>query len=1038
MMASKQVELPMAEAVISTVETPPSLQAAIAARKPEVLLDTPKDFFRSMRVRNQLLLGYGMMAMLSFGALIGICTTLTTVVSNTVISVSTRELTFQIVNNSKATMQETALVLDARLSEGFSVLVQPTAFALFDLIGGDSSLTPLISYGEPSTSELKPPLSYDDRWHCVSTVNDATTGCNSVTRKQQISLGASSVYITGSSTSGDGFDTADAATWLHINRSTVVDLFVKNAWKDMEAWLDVYIAGLSSSAMLRQYPGSVGNLETASVGSTTRTYDPSSKGWYTDVAPADGSFKLAEKTTGEYLEQRPRTISSPYLSDFGRGYLLSVSGPLAGPSGTVEGVIGADIAVNSLQSLVTTIKSRETGEAHFFERATGLVVASRQLDASFTVTKIPTINDLTLPGENNKHTIRQLTDPAEGAPVGGDGYSLLTDADFVFDAAGGGSMSRVDPDGAEYQLVWQQAWDGNFVLLTVTPTEEIQRPISSQLTRIRAYSTNTILVSLFLCLGCLVVVVLLVIRMSVQISKPIVDTVRQSNVCVRNIGSNLFEGITIEGAPEGKPPKFIDERISSIPQVQEAVSGIFFQYPGEVAALRGEFLKALFMLNKKRVREPAQKTPFTGLAVPARGLPEQLVVQATASPPYATIVANLQQERSDTIKEREAKALEPPNVQPMNKWNRTVSKIGAWLLLPIMIAMVVVIGVTTGWIASGLQGWLAPVKAQMVKEELANLNVRAYERAQLTEAFIKCARRRTGASGPSPPPGACTAAPPRPPSPIRPLPCPQTQLTPPCSCRDMPSRHSSAAGSLTVLHDFATTLSTDSSDTAPISTPRMSYLSPTGAHCATMDTTGAASYFSCTDLELQTGPRPPTTRNNYKASAVYKPPSVLPSDTKTSILGSTLSPLSVEEGSGEGYSVSAVTSAWAKEQLLMSQLDQAMSAVFFASDVCAAPPLPQRLLASRPLDPHHLLAPHPFPYPLTRDDLPPAQLWALPWWRLLSSDHVRLRGLPQHGGLPPVSLHGPQVVHRGRRAHVRCCARTEDLRLQPHLPAVVR
>ena len=525
MMASKQS--PHGEAVSPTVETPPS-RAAIAARKPEVLLDTPKDFFRSMRVRNQLLLGYGMMAMLSFGALIGICTTLTTVVSNTVISVSTRELTFQIVNNSKATMQETALVLDARLSEGFSVLVQPTAFALFDLIGGDSSLTPLISYGEPSTSELKPPLSYDDRWHCVSTVNDATTGCNSVTRKQQISLGASSVYITGSSTSGDGFDTADAATWLHINRSTVVDLFVKNAWKDMEAWLDVYIAGLSSSAMLRQYPGSVGNLETASVGSTTRTYDPSSKGWYTDVAPADGSFKLAEKTTGEYLEQRPRTISSPYLSDFGRGYLLSISGPLAGPSGTVEGVIGADIAVNSLQSLVTTIKSRETGEAHFFERATGLVVASRQLDASFTVTKIPTINDLTLPGENNKHTIRQLTDPAEGAPVGGDGYSLLTDADFVFDAAGGGSMSRVDPDGAEYQLVWQQAWDGNFVLLTVTPTEEIQRPISSQLTRIRAYSTNTILVSLFLCLGCLVVVVLLVIRMSVQISKPIVDTVRQS------------------------------------------------------------------------------------------------------------------------------------------------------------------------------------------------------------------------------------------------------------------------------------------------------------------------------------------------------------------------------------------------------------------------------------------------------------------------------------------------------------------------------
>ena len=50
------------------------------------------------------------------------------------------------------------------------------------------------------------------------------------------------------------------------------------------------------------------------------------------------------------------------------------------------GVAGADILVSALQDIVTTIKSRETGEAHLVYLGDASVVASRQISASMAGT----------------------------------------------------------------------------------------------------------------------------------------------------------------------------------------------------------------------------------------------------------------------------------------------------------------------------------------------------------------------------------------------------------------------------------------------------------------------------------------------------------------------------------------------------------------------------------------------------------------------------------------------------------------------------
>ena len=143
------------------------------------------------------------------------------------------------------------------------------------------------------------------------------------------------------------------------------------------------------------------------------------------------------------------TITPPYVDKFGRGYLISVTCPVAGPSGAVVGVAGADVLVSSLQEIVTTIYSREAlearsrGEAHFFVRATGEVVASNQLDMTWHdhgeaayhghVSTTKNLQDLKLPGSSS--TFGQL--------------SLLDDPAFTFDEKGGGSTVKT-VDGYVY------------------------------------------------------------------------------------------------------------------------------------------------------------------------------------------------------------------------------------------------------------------------------------------------------------------------------------------------------------------------------------------------------------------------------------------------------------------------------------------------------------------------------------------------------------------------------------------------------------
>ena len=124
--------------------------------------------------------------------------------------------------------------------------------------------------------------------------------------------------------------------------------------------------------------------------------------------------------------------------------------------------------------------------------------------------------------------------------------------------------------------MWQLAWDNAYVILTCTPMAEIQQPIESQVEEIASAVRTVFSASITVCLGCLVFLVLVTINLSSRIAVPIRATVRQSQKIVRNIGGDLFDGISIEdkaAREEGWRKKC------------PVLAGIFVHGPGEVAAL---------------------------------------------------------------------------------------------------------------------------------------------------------------------------------------------------------------------------------------------------------------------------------------------------------------------------------------------------------------------------------------------------------------------------------------------------------------------
>jgi hypothetical protein len=183
----------------------------------------------------------------------------------------------------------------------------------------------------------------------------------------------------------------------------------------------------------------------------------------------------------------------------------------------VAGVAGTDMLLGTLSDLISTIRSRSSGEAHLFHVSTGRVVGSRQFDAASGVSAtqsvtVANVGELKLPGALQA----SLSD-----------LGFLDEDAFLNTREDGGGNELREADGAEYQLVWRFLWDGEYCLLSVTPNTEVQEPIESQLEAISAGVTTVLFTVILICVGMLVLIIPVVFFTAKKLSRPLIATCEQ-------------------------------------------------------------------------------------------------------------------------------------------------------------------------------------------------------------------------------------------------------------------------------------------------------------------------------------------------------------------------------------------------------------------------------------------------------------------------------------------------------------------------------
>lgn len=263
-------------------------------------------------------------------------------------------------------------------------------------------------------------------------------------------------------------------------------------------------------------------------------------------------------------------------------------------------MVGADLLVEDLGSIIYDIKDRNGGQVFLFYIETGSVVAGPQ---PFNGT-VETITEMPLPGSTL--TIGSLSGTFGSQPRWPEGEG----------------ESGVTVDGG-YQLVWQKLTGGQlgkadlseyYCVLAITPLEAITAPIDDQITTIDNEADSLALTVVIICLVFFALILSCSCCVALQMSAPLVATSSQSTKIIENIGGDLFDGITVyqsdvencgclrgarraahglqratglRGVAEYEEPDAFGTVVTK-EEPSAALPALLIDQPGEVAALRGQ------------------------------------------------------------------------------------------------------------------------------------------------------------------------------------------------------------------------------------------------------------------------------------------------------------------------------------------------------------------------------------------------------------------------------------------------------------------
>lgn len=218
-----------------------------------------------------------------------------------------------------------------------------------------------------------------------------------------------------------------------------MDYFMRDLYQLYPDFVATYI-GFANTGMFLTFPA-IGTLNT----DPTRSYDPRNRGWYQSARDTNSVI-----------------ITPPYQDFNGKGWMITIAAPVYNvETGAFVGVVGGDMLISSLKSIIDGIKFLETGKVTLFDG--DQVVTDRDWNADPTNPNTFSYSDLSTPQINDSlwEDIKSV-DAGETKSIDATA-SNSGDHEYLFIA---------------YRLEDSGLGLSRYILLVSVPEEEITKPIN--------------------------------------------------------------------------------------------------------------------------------------------------------------------------------------------------------------------------------------------------------------------------------------------------------------------------------------------------------------------------------------------------------------------------------------------------------------------------------------------------------------------------------------------------------------------------------
>ncbi|KAJ3283829.1 hypothetical protein HDU79_008745 [Rhizoclosmatium sp. JEL0117] len=308
-----------------------------------------------------------------------------------------------------------------------------------------------------------------------------------------------------------------------LNKVAHVDTFIRPLYKLSPNVLSVQI-GFDDSGLFKSYPGTGDNLNLG-------TYDPRTRSWYQAALKNQASPSSF-------------AIANPYLSAFGRGWVLTTSKVFYNKvDGTVAGVISIQSQLSEFSKLLSSFTVSGSNVAVFTADPNGYVVASTKI-------KFDDLNPSPTYFSYKNTSSPTFSDSLWNQIISSSSSSINTQTSNF------GSTTFTDPQtNIPYLILWKtlsiyasdaasKSGTPSWVAVGSVPISQLQTIVDTTTANLKKSVPLSIGISVGVFAGTTLIVLLLVIVFANQIVKPLALLSAESSRVSNNIGGkDLWEGV---------------------------------------------------------------------------------------------------------------------------------------------------------------------------------------------------------------------------------------------------------------------------------------------------------------------------------------------------------------------------------------------------------------------------------------------------------------------------------------------------------------